>query len=190
MVKNKIRKSLLEQGHILSSKETARLNTKIQNNMLNSFDLSKKKNVLLYFPYRKEITLELIKNELNKFSHDIYMPKIFPRNQMRFNLYTNGVALIKNKFGIPEVDNTQYLDPHLFDVMFIPFVGVDIDGFRIGYGGGYFDRALSSLIHKKDKKPLIIGLGYDYQILDKKLSEPHDLKYDLVATESRILSYS
>ncbi|MDC1241211.1 5-formyltetrahydrofolate cyclo-ligase [Gammaproteobacteria bacterium] len=189
MVKNKIRKSLLEQGHILSSKEAAKLNNKIQNNILNSFDLSKKKNVLLYFPYKKEVTLELIKSELNKYSHDIYMPKIFPRNQLRFNLCTNGATLTKNKFGIPELDNTHYLDPHLFDVMFIPFVGVDADGCRIGYGGGYFDRALSNF-KKHERKTTIIGLGYDYQILDKKISEPHDLKYDLVATESRILSYS
>jgi 5-formyltetrahydrofolate cyclo-ligase len=74
--------------------------------------------------------------------------------------------------------------------MFIPFVGVDINGHRIGYGGGYFDRALSSLIHDKNKKPLIIGLGYDYQILSKNLAEPHDLRYHKVITESRVLSYN
>ena len=73
--------------------------------------------------------------------------------------------------------------------MFIPFVGVDVNGFRIGYGGGYFDRALASLIGSNQRKPLIIGLGYDYQILSKNLAEPHDLKYHKVVTESRILSY-
>ena len=88
------------------------------------------------------------------------------------------------------VDNKEYLEPHLFDAMFIPFVGVDVNGFRIGYGGGYFDRALTSLIGSNQRKPLIIGLGYDYQILSKNLAEPHDLRYHNVVTESRILSYN
>ena len=73
--------------------------------------------------------------------------------------------------------------------MLIPFVGVDINGYRIGYGGGYFDRALSSLNNFK-KKPIIVGLGYDYQILSEALAEPHDLKYQMVFTETKTLTYS
>ena len=95
---------------------------------------------------------------------------------MKFNLYTKEDSLSKNKYGITEVNNEEYLEPHLFDAMFIPFVGVDVNGFRIGYGGGYFDRALTSLIGSTQRKPLIIGLGYDYQILSKNLAEPHDLR--------------
>ena len=49
---------------------------------------------------------------------------------------------------------------------------------------------LSSLIGSNQRKPLIIGLGYDYQILSKNLAEPHDLRYHKVVTESRILSYN
>jgi 5-formyltetrahydrofolate cyclo-ligase len=148
------------------------------------------KNVLLYFPYKQEIKTNLLHQELIKYSHNIYMPKIFPESMMKFNLYTREDSLSKNKYGITEVNNEEYLEPDLFDAMFIPFVGVDVNGFRIGYGGGYFDRALSSLIDGNNGKPLIIGLGYDYQILSKNLAEPHDLKYHKVITESRILSYN
>ena len=65
-----------------------------------------------------------------------------------------------------------------------------MNGHRIGYGGGYFDRALSGIIHDNNIRPMLIGLGYDFQILSEDLSEPHDLKYHKVVTESRILSYS
>ncbi len=190
MVKNKIRKSLLEQGHILSSQSIDQLNTQVQKNIIESLNLSKMKNVLLYFPYKQEIKTNLLHQELLKYSHNIYMPKIFPKNVMKFNLFTSEYSLTKNKYGITEVDNEEYLEPHLFDAMFIPFVGVDINGFRIGYGGGYFDRALSSLMDSNHRKPLIIGLGYDYQMLSKNLAEPHDLRYHKVITESRILSYN
>jgi 5-formyltetrahydrofolate cyclo-ligase len=190
MVKDKIRKSLLEQGLTLSSQSIDKLNTQVQKNIIEGLDLSKMKNVLLYFPYKQEIKINLLHQELIKYSHNIYMPKIFPESVMKFNLFTSEYFLAKNKYGITEVDNEEYLEPHLFDAMFIPFVGVDINGFRIGYGGGYFDRALSGLIDGNHRKPLIIGLGYDYQILSKNLSEPHDLRFHKVVTESRILSYN
>ena len=190
MVKDKIRKSLLEQGLTLSSQSIDQLSTQVQKNIIESLDLSKMKNVLLYFPYKLEIKTNLLHHELDKYSHNIYMPKIFPKSVMKFNLFTSEYSLTKNKYGITEVDNEEYLEPHLFDAMFIPFVGVDINGFRIGYGGGYFDRALSSLMDSNHRKPLIIGLGYDYQILSKNLAEPHDLRYHKVITESRILSYN
>ena len=190
MVKDKIRKSLLGQGLTLSSQSIDQLNTQVQKNIIESLNLSKMKNVLLYFPYKQEIKTNLLHQELLKYSHNIYMPKIFPKSVMKFNLFTSEYSLTKNKYGITEVDNEEYLEPHLFDAMFIPFVGVDVNGFRVGYGGGYFDRALSSLIDSNHRKPLIIGLGCDYQILSKNLSEPHDLRYHKVITESRILSYN
>jgi 5-formyltetrahydrofolate cyclo-ligase len=190
MVKDKIRKSLLEQGLTLSSQSIDKLNTQVQKNIIEALDLSKMNNVLLYFPFKQEIKTNLLHQELAKYSHNIYMPKIFPEKIMKFNLYTREDSLSKNKYGITEVNNEEYLEPHLFDAMFIPFVGVDVNGFRIGYGGGYFDRALASLIGSNHRKPLIIGLGYDYQILSKNLGEPHDLRYHNVVTESRILSYN
>ncbi len=189
MVKNKIRKSLLEQGRTLSSETINKLNNKIQKNIIKNFDFSEMNNVLLYFPYNREITIDLLKKEIHRHYHNIYVPKILSEKKMKFNLLTREDTLIKNKYGIAEVDNEKYLEPHMFDAMFIPFVGVDINGYRIGYGGGYFDRALTSLANHK-QKPIIIGLGYDFQILSEDIAEPHDLRYQRVFTQSRILSYN
>ena len=97
--------------------------------------------------------------------------------------------LKKNKYGINEVKNEDYLDSVSFDLMFIPFVGVDKGGYRLGYGGGYFDRSLGN-ISFIEKKPIIVGLGYDFQVLEEDFAESHDLKYDIVITQTRIHSYS
>ena len=99
MVKDKIRKSLLEQGRTLSSQSKKQLDIQVQKNIIENFDLSKTKNVLLYFPFRQEIKVSLLRKELLKYSHNVYVPKIFPEKTMKFNLYTNTDTIVKNKYG-------------------------------------------------------------------------------------------
>ena len=189
MLKNQIRKSLVEQGLALSNKAVQENNKKIQKRVIDNFELSLMKNILMYFPFRQEIEVSLIIKELKKFSNKIYMPKLLSNKKMKFNRFIEGQNLTKNNYGILESDSKDYLDPVKFEAMFIPFVGVDLKGFRLGYGGGYFDRALSD-INDHEERPLIIGLGYEYQLLDADFGETHDLRYDKVITESRVHTYN
>ena len=188
MVKNKIRKSLLEQGHALPEEFISSSNKTIQVVALETLDISHIKNVLLYSPFRREVRLDRILKELNKTSKNIYLPKILPDRNMRFNLLEETSCMKKNKYGISEAVNENYLNASEFDVMIIPFVGVDANGLRLGYGSGYFDRALEN-IEDLTKRPLLIGLGYEYQVADEAYGEEHDLKYDIVITETDIHIY-
>ena len=187
MVKNKLRKSLFEQGQSLSDSFITDSNLIIQSQAIESIDFKSIINNLLYFPYRYEVSIELIEKEIYKYSNNIYMPRIFSNKNMSFNLL-DGSPIVKNKYGINEINNNKYLDPLSFDCMFIPFVGIDSNGQRLGYGGGYFDRSLEVLKGTKER-PLIVGLGYDYQVSKEVYGEKHDLKYDLVITERRVLSF-
>ena len=182
-MKNKIRKSLLEQGQLLSDDSILDKNIKIQSSAIDNIDIRSSKNILLYFPYKKEITLDILIKEIGRHRNNIYMPKLISDIQMKFNFFDKNNLFTKNKYGITEIDNENYLDPVSFDLMFIPFVGVDNAGFRLGYGGGYFDRALEGL---NKNKPILIGLGYDYQVSEKSFGEPHDIRYDIVITENNI----
>ena len=189
MVKNNIRKSLLERGQLLPEKFIIDANNEIQSTAINKINLKESLNNLLYFPFRKEITLEVVTEELIKYSQNIYMPRIISETKIKFNLLDSKSLIHKNKYGIHEIINENYLDPVFFNTMFIPFVGVDINGYRLGYGGGYFDRALEK-ITKSNDKPLLVGLGYNYQIIDEDFGEKHDIKYDIVITETDIPSFS
>ena len=189
MDKKNIRKLLLEQGKLLSSKFISDSNYKIQSTVMSEVDIKESKNNLLYFPFRKEVALDLITSELKKHANKIYMPIIISEQMMKFNLLQENSILEKNRFGINEIKSEDFIDPFSFDTMFIPLVGVDANGCRLGYGGGFFDRALSK-INTSKIKPLIVGLCYDFQIIDEEFGEPHDVKYDLVITETNILSYS
>ena len=112
----------------------------------------------MYSPFRKEVRLDLILKELNKTSTNIYLPKILPNKHMCFNLLEESSYIKKNKYGISEVINENYLDASEFDVMIIPFVGVDSNGLRLGYGSGYFDRALENI--KDFTKPSFAGWSW------------------------------
>ena len=188
MVKNNIRKSLLRQGQLLSTEFVQKSNQIIQTTAIKELKINEVENILLYFPFKFEISVNLIINEINKHTK-IYMPKILSRKEMKFNLMDSKSYLKKNKYGIDEINNKKYIDPLSLDIMLIPFVGVDKGGYRLGYGGGYFDRALKH-IKNLEQRPKIIGLGYDYQMFNGDFAEDHDIKYDVVITEKNIISFS
>jgi 5,10-methenyltetrahydrofolate synthetase len=63
--------------------------------------------------------------------------------------------------------------------MLAPMVGFDRAKYRLGYGGGYFDRTLASL----PRRPLVVGIGYEFSALDTIFPQPHDIPMDEVLTE-------
>ncbi|GIS48444.1 MAG: hypothetical protein Ct9H90mP22_0320 [Gammaproteobacteria bacterium] len=77
----------------------------------------------------------------------------------------------------------------MINVLVVPFLGLREMENVLGYGGGYYDRALGNIL-SENKKPLIIGLGYDHQILKKILENLMILKNDKVFTETNIHNFS
>jgi 5,10-methenyltetrahydrofolate synthetase len=71
------------------------------------------------------------------------------------------------------------------EVLLIPMVGYDSAGYRLGYGGGYYDRTLAALT----PRPLCIGIAYDASQLETIHPQPHDIPMNAVVTERRVLRY-
>ena len=116
MVKNNIRKSLLEQGQLLSESFAFDANKKIQQTVIKKVDLRSCKNALLYFPFKNEISLTLIIDELEKYGSNIFMPKITACNDLKFNLFKKNEVLKKNKYGIKAVSYTHLTLPTIYSV--------------------------------------------------------------------------
>ena len=72
------------------------------------------------------------------------------------------------------------------DVLVIPLVGYDAAGFRLGYGGGYYDRTLAALV----PRPFCIGVGFDDAQLETIHPQPHDIPMNLIVTERRVLRFA
>ena len=91
----------------------------------------------------------------------------------------------KGSFGILEpinevVEDKRLIKPEEIDLVIVPGVAFDKNMNRIGFGGGFYDRYLS-LLKSSCKK---VGLAYQFQIVEKIETEEHDMKVDMIVTES------
>ena len=137
------------------------INTEINTNELNNYLLKKKK--ILCFP--------TIVN-----THDRLLFREFKINQKMINGYMNIKEPPKaNKILVPEL-------------LFIPCLAFDKSGFRLGYGGGYYDKTLSYL--KKNKSKFIsAGYAFDDQKVSEVPKDKFDIKLDYVITEKNIYPF-
>lgn len=120
----------------------------------------------------------------------VYLPVLHPLqfNRLYFARYDNHSSLRSNRFGIPEPDlrTAQCAAPWTLDCIFLPLVGFDQYGSRIGMGGGFYDRTLA-FTRKNTAKTRLIGLAHSCQQVDKIARADWDIPLDLIATETQLL---
>ena len=184
MPKDEIRNKLFKTGSALSPDYKKIENLKVQKKFLETIDLRKFKNILLYRNIKNEVPTNFIMLEASKLNIDIYFPVVAKRNRLLFKKHLEGNLFKKNRYGIEEPIGSEIINPMDLSLVVIPFVGVDRDGFRLGNGGGYYDRIFGSLSGKSSL--MIAGLGFDYQLTNYNFKEEHDLKYDVVVTEKQV----
>ena len=101
------------------------------------------------------------------------------KGPLEFRRWWPGAPMKPAVYDIPVPDGTGVVAP---DVAIVPMNGFDAQGYRLGYGGGYFDRTLAAL----DRRVLAIGVTFDALKLDTIHPQPHDIPMDFVVTESAI----
>ena len=118
-----------------------------------------------------------------------YLPVISRNNQheMSFRLYEEDTSLKKNKWGIQEPSELRSsISPLNLEVVFVPLVGFDEKCFRLGMGKGFYDKAFNFKNQNLVAKPLLVGLAYECQRVQKVPIESWDVRLDLVVTAERI----
>ena len=101
---------------------------------------------------------------------------VAPKAPLIFREWHPGIVLAKGPLDIPFPVNSQQLTP---DAVLLPMNGWDAAGYRLGYGGGFFDRTLASLV----KKPLVVGVSYELAKMDTIHPQSWDVPMDYVVTE-------
>jgi 5,10-methenyltetrahydrofolate synthetase len=106
----------------------------------------------------------------------IGLPVVDKLNQtLKFHAWFPGCPMEEDAFGIPKPKDTEVVVPTL---LFVPCVGYG-GGYRLGYGGGFYDRTLARL----QPKPFTVGLGFAAGFLPSFEPEPHDVPLDAILNE-------
>jgi 5-formyltetrahydrofolate cyclo-ligase len=99
---------------------------------------------------------------------------------MTFHAWYPGCPMEEDAYGIPKPKDTELIVPTL---LFVPCVGYSAGGYRLGYGGGFYDRMLASL----SPKPFTVGLGFGTDFVDDFEPEPHDMPLDAILNDHGIV---
>jgi len=108
------------------------------------------------------------------------LPVVLERSApMVFRPWTPSTDMEAGIWGIPIPKTNEIVWP---DLVLVPLVGFDTANYRLGYGGGYFDRTLGCL----SPRPLTIGVGFELSRLDSVHPQPHDVPMDFIVTEAGV----
>ena len=119
----------------------------------------------------------------------VYLPRINRRRAsyaMRF-VEMRG-PLKANRLGIDEPQGTAIVGARWLDLVFLPLVGFDRSGVRLGSGGGFYDRAFEFRRWRRIwQAPRLVGLAYACQEVERIAAGPHDVRLDAVVTEAGVI---
>ena len=180
MIKSKIRKKILSIRKKKNTKNIKFSFLKILTEINKS--KSKKKILGVYFPVNFEIDIFKFFKKLEMKGQKLCLPVVKKNNEMDFYTWSSKNLLKINKYGIPEPEQIKKVFP---DVIIVPLVAFDTRLYRLGYGGGYYDRYIDKI--SKKKKLLKIGIAYSFQKINRVPVNKYDKKLDIIITEKYVL---
>ncbi|MDM0043224.1 5-formyltetrahydrofolate cyclo-ligase [Variovorax dokdonensis] len=99
---------------------------------------------------------------------------------LTFHAWYPGCPMEEDAFGIPKPKDTELVVPTL---LFVPCVGYGPGGFRLGYGGGFYDRTLAAL----EPRPVTVGLGFANGLVESLEPLPHDVPLDAILNDEGVV---
>jgi 5-formyltetrahydrofolate cyclo-ligase len=134
-----------------------------------------------YWPFRGEYDPRPLMRTLHGLGVRLLLPVVVEwARPLVFREWRPGMRMVPGIWGIPVPAEGEAVLP---DAVVAPLVGFDPQGYRLGYGGGYYDRTLAAL----PARPLAIGAGFDLSGLETIHPQPHDISMDLIVTERRTI---
>ncbi|MBO9099374.1 MULTISPECIES: 5-formyltetrahydrofolate cyclo-ligase [unclassified Rhizobium] len=134
-----------------------------------------------FLPIRSEADIRPLLDLLRSRGARVCLPVVVDRETIVFRELADARSLVPGAFGTLGPDETAaLLEP---DILLVPLSAFDAAGRRIGYGGGYYDRAIA-LLRRKGLARRLIGIAFDCQEVPSVPAEPHDVPLDAILTES------
>ena len=151
--------------------------------------LLRARRIGFYLPHGAEFDLSPLLNQALWMQRECCLP-VIPSGRgrvLRFARLNGRNTMTANRYGIPEPSDANPLRARQLDVLFMPLVGFDHEGHRLGMGGGYYDATLAYLTRRRVwKKPLLIGVGFECQRVEALPHDPWDAPMDAALTEHNL----
>ena len=183
--KNSLRKAVLSFRNSLDKSSVLSMSADIFRQFLSIEKIQTSSKFMLYVDFRNEVATREIISDLLDLGKEVYLPvtlkyekklipkRIFSLDDLVFGAY----GILEPRIDAPTIDNS------LLDVVIVPGSVFDKNGYRTGYGGGYYDRFLEST------DALKVGVCFDFQLVDDVFPENHDKRMDFIITEKEVLEF-
>jgi len=133
-----------------------------------------------YKAMRSEIDIRPTFELMARYRKTTALPCVMPDKTLVFRQWQVGDALTRNSMGIEEPNpDAPAMVP---EVILVPLLAFDGDGYRLGYGGGYYDRTIEHF-RTLEKPPLFVGVAYSMQEVEQVPTEATDQPLDGILTE-------
>ena len=183
--KGEIRRAFLEKRNALAPIDILEKSNAVINRLLSLKEFKEARKILTYISFGSEVnTHGLIRLLFGK--KEVFVPVVErEKREIYISELKDWKELSSGAYGIlePRKDCIRKRDIKEVEIVLVPGIAFDEEGYRIGYGGGYYDKFLKKTNGKK------IGIAYDFQILKRLPHEDHDVKMDRIITEKRVLSF-
>jgi 5-formyltetrahydrofolate cyclo-ligase len=132
----------------------------------------------VYWPFQAEFDPRPLIDWLIAEDYAAALPAVIDKSgPLEYRTWRPGDPMVDGVWNIPIPERRDIVLPQ---AVLAPLVGFDRGLYRLGYGGGYFDRTLAALA----PRPLAIGVGFESSLLDTIHPQPHDIPMDLIVTEA------
>lgn len=175
-----LRHELLARRQAVSDADRKHWNAAITQHLIDGFPQLGQMTVGIYWPYQGEIDPRHAMRHFRAKGATAALPEVVRKaHPLQFRHWWPGANMTRGAYDIPLPLDTAVVVPQ---ALIMPPVGFDPKGFRLGYGGGFYDRTLASIA----PRPLTIGVAYELSRVDSIRPQEYDLAMDFVVTERGI----
>lgn len=154
----------------------------IQERVVALAELERATTILSFASIRNEVRTRPIMETVWSARKRVALPRVVG-DALCLHLVEPDTPLVDGAFSVPEPpESASRVEPNEIDFALVPALAVDPRGFRIGYGGGYYDRLLPLLT-----KACTCAVAYDFQLISEVPELPFDGAVDLVVTDERLI---
>jgi 5-formyltetrahydrofolate cyclo-ligase len=142
-----------------------------------------------YWAVRGELALHRVTSGIVRRGQQYHLP-VCHGDALRFAPWAPGRPIAPNRYGIPEpkVAADEWLAPEDMQLVLVPLLAFDRQGNRLGSGAGYYDRSFAFLRKgERPREPVLIGVAYSFQEVERIAPQEWDVTLDFIATEHELI---